>query len=440
MRDVIVTTIIFGLLPFVFKRPWLGILLWTWIGVMNPHKLSWGFAYSMPFAAIVAIVTLIAILFSKEPKRYPFTPATVTLLLLVVWMNITYLFAINPTNYPYAQWDKVMKIQLFIAILLMVMNSPERIRWLVWVMTMSVAFFGIKGGIFTLTSGGGNMVLGPDGSFISGNTEISLAITIVVPLMRFLQMQSANRWVRWGLGLGMALCAVAVIGSYSRGGLLAIAGMGLFLWLKSSNKLVIGIAVVVLGTLLFRFMPDAWFEKMDTIQTYQQDASAMGRINAWYFAINLANDRPVVGGGFGAFTDEAFARWAPDPTNVHDAHSIWFQMLGEQGYVGLVLFVTLWLLSWRLAAGLIRIGKQRSDLRWVADLAAMIQVSFIGYWVGGSFLGLAYWDVPYLLVSILVLSKQLVDRQLATPVPTVAPAEAALGALQPGPPGPARNA
>ena len=166
----------------------------------------------------------------------------------------------------------------------------------------------------------------------------------------------------------------------------------------------------------------------------------MGRINAWYFAINLANDRPVVGGGFGAFTDEAFARWAPDPTNVHDAHSIWFQMLGEQGYVGLVLFVTLWLLSWRLAAGLIRIGKQRSDLRWVADLAAMIQVSFIGYWVGGSFLGLAYWDVPYLLVSILVLSKQLVDRQLATLVPTVAPAEAAPGTLQPGPPGPARNA
>lgn len=440
MRDLVLTGLIFGLLPFVFKRPWLGVLLWTWIGMMSPHRLTWDFAYSMPFAAIVGVVTLLAFLFSKEPKRYPVTPVTVTLILLVLWMNVSFVFAINPSSHPYLQWDKVMKIQLFIAVTMMVMNSAERIRWLVWVATMSIAFFGIKGGIFTLTSGGGSMVLGPAGSFIEGNTEISLAITVAMPMMFFLLMQSTNRWVRLGLGLGMALCAVAVIGSYSRGGLLAIAAMGVFLWLKSRNKVVIGIGILLLVPLLLGVMPEKWFDKMSTIGTYEQDTSAMGRINAWHFAFNLAKARPLTGGGFGAFTDEAFAVWAPNPTDVHDAHSIWFQMLGEQGFVGLALFLMLWLLGWSLAGSIIKSCKKRDDLRWAADLAAMIQVSFVGYWVGGSFLGLAYWDMPYVLLSILVLTRVVVDKQLGLPVPSAAPAGAGLPALETGPSGQGKNA
>ncbi len=430
MRDFVLTGLIFGALPFVFTRPWLGVLLWTWIGMMNPHRLTWGFAYSMPFAAWVGVVTLIAVLISKEPKRYPFNPVTVTLILLVLWMNVSYLFAINPTSYPYMQWDKVMKIQLFLVITLMVMNSAERIRWLVWVATMSIAFFGIKGGVFTLTSGGSSMVLGPEGSFIEGNTEIALAISMALPLLRYLQMQSTRRWVRWGLGIGMALCAIAAIGSYSRGGLLAVAAMGVFLWLKSRNKVVIGIGIAILVPLVLGFMPAQWFEKMNTIGTYEQDGSAMGRINAWHFAFNLAKDRPVTGGGFGAFTDEAFAVWAPNPTDVHDAHSIWFQMLGEQGYVGLALFVMLWLLAWRMASGIIKSCRRRDDLRWVSDLAAMIQVSFIAYWVGGSFLGLAYWDMPYVLLSILVLCRVLVDKQLGAVVAVGVPAANAIHAVR----------
>jgi putative inorganic carbon (hco3(-)) transporter len=413
VRDIIVTAIIFGLLPFVFKRPWLGVLLWTWIGMMSPHRLTWGFAYSMQFAAIVGVATLIALLMSKEPKRFPMTPVTVTLIILVLWMNVTYLFAINTTNYPYVQWDKVMKIQLFLVVTMLIMTTAERINWLVWVATMSIAFFGIKGGIFTLTSGGGSMVLGPEGSFIEGNTEISLAITMSIPMLRYLQLQATSRWLRWGLGAGMVSCAIAVLGSYSRGGLLAIAAMGGFLWLKSRNKLVIGFAMILLVPLFLNFMPDKWFDKMNTIGTYQQDSSAMGRINAWHMAFNLAKDRPLTGGGFGAFTDEAFVRWAPNPVDVHDAHSIWFQMMGEQGFVGLGLFVLFWIFSWRLAGGIIKSCRGQDKLRWASDLAAMIQVSIIGYCTGGSFLGLAYWDMPYVLVTILVMTRIVVDNELA---------------------------
>ena len=428
MRDIALTVFIFGCLPFVLRRPWLGVLLWTWIGMMNPHRLAWGFAFAMPFAVIVGLVTLLGFMASKEPKKFPVTPVTVTLILLVIWMNISAVFAL-PANgsYVWQQWDKVMKIHFFLAITMMIMYTAERIRWLTWVATLSIAFYGVKGGVFTLTTGGGSMVLGPDGSFISGNTEISLAITMVMPLLRYLQLQTTSRWIRWGLWGCIALCAAAVLGSHSRGGMLALAAMGGFLWIKSRKKVVLGMGIALVAASMLSFMPDSWFARMDTINTYEQDASAMGRINAWHFAFNLAKDRPLTGGGFGVATDESFARWAPNPLDVHDMHSIWFQVLGEQGFVGLGLFLILWWLTWRLAAGIIKSCKARKELRWAGDLAAMIQVSYIGYWVGGSFLGLAYWDLPYVLMAILVLTRAVVDQRLA-----VQPQSTSTSATRPG--------
>jgi probable O-glycosylation ligase (exosortase A-associated) len=257
------------------------------------------------------------------------------------------------------------------------------------------------------------MVLGPDGSFIEGNTEIALALTMVVPLLRWLQLNTENKWLRWGLIVSMLLCAVAIIGSYSRGGFLAITAMGAFLWLKSPKKLVSGVLIAVFAPAVLAFMPDKWWDKMSTIQTYDEDNSAMGRINAWYFARNLAWDRPFVGGGFEAFSPESFLIWAPNPTHFQDAHSIWFEILGEHGYVGLMLYMLLWLLSWRTATKIARAAKGRPELTWASTLARMIQVSFIGYWVGGSFLGLAYWDFPYLLMVILVLTQTVVKREVA---------------------------
>ncbi len=411
MRDIVLTGIIFGSVPFILRWPWIGVLMWTWVGIMNPHRLTWGFAYNMPFAMIIGLVTLIALFISKERKQFPLVGATGILIAFILWMNITTLFALYPEE-AWTQWDKVMKIQLFIIVTLLIMQSRERIRWLVWIATASLAFYGVKGGIYTLTGSGSGMVLGPDGGFIAGNTEISLAITMAIPLMRYLQVTSESRWVRLALGVGMVLCAVAVLGSYSRGGLLAIAAVGALFWLKSKRKLLIGALLVLLIPAMLTVMPERWHDKMQTIKTYEQDTSAMGRINAWGFAINLANSRPITGGGFEVFQPEAFSRWAPNPNDFHDAHSIWFEVLGEHGYVGLALFVALWIAAWRLASGIIRSTKERKDLAWARELAAMIQVSFVGYWVGGSFLGLSYFDLPYILLVTLVLTRVAIERQL----------------------------
>jgi probable O-glycosylation ligase (exosortase A-associated) len=148
----------------------------------------------------------------------------------------------------------------------------------------------------------------------------------------------------------------------------------------------------------------------------------MGRINAWWMAYNLARDR-FLGGGFEVITPELFARYAPVPGEVRAAHSIYFQMLGEHGFVGLGLFLLLWLLVWRSASWTARQARGREDLRWAARLSNMIKVSLVGYFVGGAFLSLAYFDLPYNLLVLVVATQVWVRERVAA---SITPAPAAL--------------
>ena len=160
----------------------------------------------------------------------------------------------------------------------------------------------------------------------------------------------------------MGLCALASLGSYSRGALLAIAAMGAFLWLKSKEKLAIGLALVLVVPVLLLAMPSQWHERMDTIKEYKADASAMGRVNAWHMATNLALDRPL-GGGFQIYDAGVFARYAPVPEDIHAAHSIYFQVLGEHGFIGLFLYLALGVLTWRTGSWVIKNARLDPELQ-----------------------------------------------------------------------------
>jgi probable O-glycosylation ligase (exosortase A-associated) len=409
MRDIAVTAVIFSTLPFILWRPYIGVLVWTWLAFMNPHRLTWGFAYDMEFALIVAITTLIALLLSKEEKKIPWTRESVVLLVFIGWMVLTSFFAAYPTL-AWPQLEKVVKIQVMIFVTLMVMRTKERIELLVWVMTLSLAFYGVKGGIFTILNGGVFHVRGPTGSFIGGNNEIALALIMTIPLLRYLSLTARWFWVRHAMTGAMVLTAIAAVGSLSRGALLGIVSMGLFLWLKSRQKLLTALLGAVAMVLIINIMPQQWYERMESTKNYQQDDSALGRINAWGMAFNLAKSRPL-GGGFEAFRPEMFAAYAPNPSMVHDAHSIFFEVLGEHGFVGLALFLLLGVMTWRTASWIIRHARGDPQKRWAADLAAMVQVSLVGYASGGAFLGLAYFDFYYTLVATVILIRIVLLEQ-----------------------------
>jgi len=414
MRDVVLTLFLFGSVPFILWRPTVGVFLWILVSVMNPHRLTWDFAYDLRFALAIAIATLVGMLFSREPKHLPVTPVTVILFMMALWMNVTTIFAFD-TTLSLAMWDRVMKIQLMVFVALYLLHSKQHVQVLIWIVAGSVAFFGIKGGLYTLRGGGEYRVWGPAESFIEDNNALALALVMTIPLLRYLQLQATSRWVRWGLVGSMVLCGFSALGSQSRGALLGVTAMLAVFWLKGRNKLVTGLVLALLVPAAIAFMPETWENRMRSIQNYEQDGSAMGRINAWMMAINLANDRPLVGGGFEIYNRSVFGRYAPDPSNIHSAHSIYFQMLGEHGYVGLALFLLLWILVWRDAAWIIRQSRSRKELHWASDLARMIQVSLVGYAVGAAFLDLAYYDVPYNLLIALVLTRILIEKEIKSP-------------------------
>ena len=406
MRDIALALVVFGLLPFVIRRPFWGVLLMSWLGYMNPHLLCFGFMKTMPVVQIVAIATMIGLLVSKEPKRMIWSREVVCLLIFVGWMGITTTQAFY-FDAAVAQYTKVIKIQILTVMALLVLTSRERVHLFVWVVVVSLGFYGIKGGIFTLLNGGLYRVQGPFGSFIGGNNELALALVMTIPLMRYLQLREQSKLIKSGLSVAIVLSLIAAVGSQSRGALVALVLTGSLFWLKSRNKLSTGLLIAIAVVLAAIIMPEQWYARMNTIGAYDQDNSALGRINAWWTAWNVANNR-LFGGGFEMWQGPVFDAYAPVHYDVHDAHSIYFKVLGEHGHVGLFLFLSLLAMTWFKCRDVTRIAKSRHDALWARDLAAMLQVAMVAYLSGGAFLGLSYFDYIYHVVAIAVVVHQLV--------------------------------
>lgn len=400
MRDIILSLIVFGSLPFILVRPYYGILMWSWLSYMNPHRFTYGFAHTFPFAQTVAIALLAGIFFSRDPKRFPVTPITVVWIIFVLWMVLTTTTAIYP-DLAMMQLEKVIKIQLIIFLTLLLIQTRDQIDKLIWVIILSIGYFGFKGGAFTILTGGGHRVYGPAGSFIAENNALALSILMIIPLMRYLQLHSQNKWIRYGLLAGMGLCAISVLGSQSRGALLAIIAVAIFFWIKSSKKLLIGLLIVISSVIFYTYMPDSWHARMETIADYENDASAMQRLNSWAYCINLANDK-IMGGGFNSWSKETFLQYAPDPEHVFVAHSIYLGVAADHGWIGLFLFITILLMAWRNATKIIKEAGSKG-LTWAVDFAKMAQVSLVAYCSGGTFLSLSYFDLPWHIISIIVL-------------------------------------
>jgi probable O-glycosylation ligase (exosortase A-associated) len=372
---------------------------------MNPHRLTYGAAYDFPFAAVVTAVTLISLLFTKQQRRFPVTPVTVMLIVFMMWTTLTSFFALEP-GLVWQEWSRVMKTMLMVLVAMITLRTEKDIKLLAWTIGLSLGFYGLKGGVFTIASGGSSHVFGPEGSYITDNNALALALITALPIIWYLQLHTERRWLRIGLTGLVLFTIVAAAGSYSRGALLGGGAMLSFLWLKSRYKLRAGVALLLIVPLVYLVMPEKWFGRMETIDNYSADASVLGRFNAWHFAANVAKDN-VMGGGFNVFSRKMFLIYAPEPLNHHAAHSIYFQVLGEHGFVGLALYLILMLLAWRTGTRIIKFCKGKAELKWASDLAAMCQVSFLGFAVGGSFLSLAYYDLYYYIIVLLVSLEKL---------------------------------
>jgi putative inorganic carbon (HCO3(-)) transporter len=440
MRDIALTAVFLILLPMVFVQPVVGAYLWAWFSLMNPHQMVWGFAYGRPFALAIAVVTLLALALTRKRQTLPINAVTMLWLALVLWMCITSLFALNDPSTVFERWVFVMKIHLMLLVSLMLVVDARQFRLLVVVVTLSIAFFGIKGGVFTLVTGGGFRVKGPPGGMLSGNNEAAIGIIMVLPYLYWMRQVVSRKWLRLALTISMVLSIFSILGTQSRGALVAVVAIAFFLALKSVHPVRMSVLMAALLALAILFMPDSWTARMDTIESFDQDTSAMSRLWTWQTMWNVAVDRPLVGAGFRADALPIFDVYAPkdgqwaafaQSGKVWVAHSIYFQLLGEQGFVGALLFLALWTAVWVQAGRLAKRASMLPDLaNWLPLLMRMTQVSLVGYASGGAFLSLGYLDLPYYFMGYVILATILVKKAEVQTAPVSARTAAARQAAQ----------
>jgi probable O-glycosylation ligase (exosortase A-associated) len=400
MRDIALALFIFGTIPFILTRPYIGLLVWSWLGYMNPHRLCYGFAISFPWVQLIAIVTLASLMFSKERKNIPRSAVSVLLMVFLMWTALSTFYAVVPDS-AWAAWKEFGKVMVMVFVTLILVNNRKRMHGLAWMIVVSLGFYGVKGGVFTVLQGGVNHVLGPPGSFITDNNALALALCMTLPLMRYLQLHSSLKFVRIGLGFSMFFTGIAILGTYSRGGLIGLAIVAGALFLKSRGRLAIVLIILVVGFSASHFMPPQWTARMGTLQEAEQTDSGQTRLQSWEFSANVALHRPLFGGGFNIYRSSSmWERYGPEDALPRAVHSINFRVLGEQGFLGLGLFIALLLTSWRNCSRVRKRTRDIAQMRWAFDMASMLQVSLVAFMAAGAFLPMTYFDLSYQLMAL----------------------------------------
>lgn len=406
MRDIILTVLIFALLPVCIWRPWLGVIVWNWFGLMNPHRLTWSYAYDMPFAVLIGGATLLGIPFAKDRKPIPWNTGLVLVALLVCYFTFTTFYAWAP-DVAWAEWIKVVKIILMTFVATMFIYGKDRIYALMMTIALSIGFYGVKGAVFVATSGGGERVQGPDGSFMEGNTFIGLAFTMVLPLMIVLARDEKRVWLKNLLYVAVAMTVVSTIFTYSRGAYLGLAAIIPLIFWRSKRKWLAFVILLAAGILTVQLLPEKVYQRAETIESHE-DRSANQRLQSWAVAWNLASDHPLTGGGFNfeyAPKDDAWLSYGSEKyawalSHSSAAHSIYFQVLGQHGFVAFAMYIAL------LIGTLLSLQRLRSRARklpgmeWVGNYATGLQIGMVGYMVSGAFLSSAYFDLAYLFYAL----------------------------------------
>lgn len=414
MRDILVMGFFLPSLPICFFRPFYGILLWTIVAFVNPQHLSYGFASTFPLAEAVAIPTLAGFLLFHRGWGRLASREFILLLILWIWFLVTSLSSVHSPLFAHHAVDTwyrlafVSKILLMTTIAICVIDSFKRLRIFLLVVAGSFAFFVAKDLPFLIVTGGQYRLFGPPNSMIADNNDYGLALNMTVPLFFFLARTETNGRLKAVL-YGLFLASIpAVLFTYSRGALVGLLAVGFMMFLQVKRRLALIPVIVVAVGMALVFAPQEWRDRMATLgnDPAHQDGSALERINAWTFAWRLANDSPLTGGGFDTFTPELFLRYAPNAADVHGPHSVYFGVLGEHGFPGLLLYMLLVFSCLTSTVSIAWNARRYGDERAHA-YATLFRFSLVGFLTSGLFLGRAYFDYYFAIVACIAVLKYL---------------------------------
>lgn len=400
MRDLFLLAAVLVHLPLSLRFPAAGLMSWTWFSLMSPHRQVFGFAMGAPLNSLVAVATIVGLITSPEPKRLPKDPVPYVMLLLLAWLTLNTSVALFP-GYAWEFWDRVMRIFAMVFIAFLLLTNKTRIHAMAWTIVISLGFYGVKGGLFTITQAGHAIVYGPPDTVYADNNHLALATVTLMPLVFYLMRYTRRGWLRLPMVGAIALLVLEVFGSYSRGGMIAMLTMFAMLWVRSSNKVLYAILAVSFIGIGVSMMPPEFFDRMNSVKNADTDESFQGRVDAWQVATMAAGKYFPFGLGFNtAQIPEVFAIYLPGH-HPHAAHSIYFQMLGDNGWGGLAIYVVLLIVAVLNASTVRKQCKGKPELRWAYDLADMCRISLISFYVGGIALSMDYADEYLMIMAML---------------------------------------
>ena len=403
MRDYVVLIFLTGCIYAALKKPWLGVLSLAVFSYLNPHAYAWGFVRSLPVYYVLFLVVAFRTFTAKDKDSIPKDWRISVFILLWIY------FAITSTQayFPDIAWQRfwfITKIYLPFFFTLVLINTRFKLYCLVVTIATSIGIVAVKGGLFAILHGFSARVYGPPATQFEENNAFAVAMLICIPLLLIWQRETRNSLFKKGILLAIPIIYAASLCSWSRGALITMTVLTFMLILNSKNKLL-AIPLVLVGAFFVKdYLPQEWFGRMHTLETYQQDSSAMSRIQAWTDGWNHTLEHPFVGAGFDGWREVTQRDW----------HSSYVEMFSEHGFIAFGLWLSLIVGTLISMTTLPKKTFQVEGMEWVAYYCFMLRASLICYMVGAAFLGLSYWDLLYHLIFIAVLVKKIALEELVS--------------------------
>jgi probable O-glycosylation ligase (exosortase A-associated) len=409
MRDLLVFAVVLLTLPSSFRRPFVGLLVFSWLAYMRPQDLCWGFARTMRLSFFVGI-TMVVGWWANEQGRRRFTGwdvRTRMILLLAALITISYLGAQRHDEYTNRYFFEYLKIVVVALFTVGQVDSRQRLRAILWTIALSLGFFGVKGGLFGLLTGGAQILRGP-GGMLEDNNDFALALVMNVPLLWYLGISERSvRWVQRGTQIAVVLTIVTIVLTHSRGGFLALCATALWIAWRSGRLVRATFALAGLAVLFPLLAPEHVLERLGTIGD-RSESSANARFIAWGTALRMIEANPLLGVGMRNFQSR-FLEYSVIPPSedqsTYVAHNSYLQIWAESGSLAFLVYLGLLASVFVACRRVFRLGRQRPDLAWAADYARMMEATTVGFLVGAFFLNRGHFDLIYhwlALVSSLV--------------------------------------
>ncbi|MET0533574.1 MAG: O-antigen ligase family protein [Steroidobacter sp.] len=250
-------------------------------------------------------------------------------------------------------------------------------------------------------------------TFLGDGNDYSMSLCVLLGFafnIAFSQTSKMKKIMCWSM---VGLLMLTIVGTQSRGATLGMIAVLGYMWWRSPRKAAGVVAIIVAALGVLAYAPDVYFQRMGTLSAPSQDSSAEGRIHAWRAGTKMALNN-VLGVGAGNFPNNFPKYRAPDaPTRWMTAHSMYFLILGELGFLGLALLLKLVFGNFRSNARLRkRLQQQQGDdkTRYSTDIRTLdnFNGSVIGLAVAGAFLSVTYYPHIFVLAGLSIALRRVI--------------------------------